>query len=66
MAKKTVKMTLSKNGYSKFKRAMKIMKFKDENHFLKYCCLKTIKPKLTKNQQEMVKKEIKLLQEAQK
>ena len=66
MAKKSFKMTLSDNGVKRFQTAMKKMNFKNSDLFLRYCVLKTIKPKLTDSQKEQANKEMKLLVEAQK
>ena len=65
MTKKSVKMMLSDKAYKRFQTSMKKMDFKNEDHFLKYCVLKTIKPKLTDNQKIEVNKEIKLLKDSQ-
>lgn len=59
-------MTLSDNGIKRFQIAMKKMNFKDSDLFLRYCVLKTIRPKLTDNQKIQASKEMKLLKEAQK
>ena len=61
-----VKMTLTKKGYQNFKSVMKKMKFKDADLFLRFCVLKTIKPKLTKKEKVAADKEIKMIKERQK
>ncbi len=59
-------MTLSDKGIKRFQTAMKKMNFKDSDLFLKYCVLKTIRPKLSDTQKEQASKEMKLLKDAQK
>ncbi len=46
-------MTLSGNEFKNFETIMKKMKFKDSDMFLKYCVLKTVRPKLTENQKKL-------------
>jgi hypothetical protein len=64
MVNKSIKMTLSEKGFKRFNIAMKKMNFTNSDLFLRYCVLKTIKPKLTEKQKEQVNKEIKLLRKA--
>ena len=59
-------MTLTKKGYQNFKSVMKKMKFKNTDLFLRFCVLKTIKPKLTKKEKAAADKEIKMIKERQK
>ncbi|MBS3121841.1 hypothetical protein J4434_03080 [Candidatus Woesearchaeota archaeon] len=64
MAKKVVKMNLSSNGYKNFKKAMKKMKFKSKELFLKYCTLNTIKTIATSSQKKQIAKEMNLIKKA--
>lgn len=61
MVKKYVKMGLDGKAHKLFKTIMKKMNFKNENHFLRYCVLKTTKSKIAKSQQKLVTKELKML-----
>ncbi|MGV8162491.1 MAG: hypothetical protein ACP5N2_04140 [Candidatus Nanoarchaeia archaeon] len=56
---KLVSIKLSKNGYKRFKTTMKELGFLDEDLFLKYCVLKTIKPKSSAEVKLEIDKEIK-------
>ena len=64
MARKTVRMILSENGYKNFKAAMKRMGFSSEDLFLRYSVLNTIKPKVSKAQKKEVIKEIRRIKAA--
>lgn len=58
---KLVGIKLSKNGYKRFKATMKELGFSSEDSFLKYCVLKTIKPKSSPDVRKEIDKEIKRL-----
>jgi|GEM_PF-2802760 len=53
-----VKMELSAQAYKEFKSMMKKMGYSDEDAFVKYCVLKTIKPYVPKAEQKDVAREI--------
>jgi hypothetical protein len=63
MAKNTIKMTLSDNGYKNFKIVMKKMKFSDEDMFLRYCVLHAAKAVANDKQIEEIIREMKLLKD---
>jgi hypothetical protein len=58
-----VKMELSAHAYKEFKSMMKKMGYSDEDAFVKYCVLKTVKPYVPKAEQKDVAREIKALKE---
>ncbi len=53
-----VKMELTPAAYKEFTMMMKKMGFSDEDAFVKYCVLKTLKPAVVKSQQKDVAAEI--------
>ena len=53
-----VKMELSTRAYKEFKTMMKKMGFSDEDAFVKYCVLKTIKPYVPQSEKKDVTREI--------
>jgi hypothetical protein len=59
-----VKMELTPAAYKEFTMMMKKMGYSDEDAFVKYCVLKTIKPYVVKTQQKDVAAEIKAIQAA--
>lgn len=66
MAKKTVKMILSEDAYKNFKASMNIMGFTNEDWFMKYCALNTIKTVAPKSAIKQILKEMKELKAASK
>lgn len=56
---KSVSMRLSERGYKRFKSIMKKFGFGNEDLFVKYCVLKTIKPKVPAKIKKDIDKEIK-------
>ncbi len=69
MVKKKVKiaMTVSENGYKRFKMVMKKFGFKNEDMFLRYCTLTTfkknikmIKPNVKPSEIKNIDKELKM------
>ena len=56
---KKVIMKLSQRAYKELKGAMKKFGFADEDLFIKYCVLKTIKQKYPANDKRLIAKEIK-------
>lgn len=63
---KTVTMKLSESGYKRFKSVMKKFGFINEDLFVKYCVLKTIKSKESAKIKRDIDKEIKLILAAKK
>jgi hypothetical protein len=53
-----VKMDLSAQSYKELKSMMKKMKYTNEDLFLKYCVLKTVKRYATKADQKLIAEEI--------
>jgi hypothetical protein len=53
-----VKMELSVSAYKEFKMMMKRIGYSDEDLFMKYCALKTIKPHASKADQKLIAQEI--------
>jgi len=56
---KSVSMKLSLDSYKEFKSGMKKLGFLNEDLFMKYCVLKTIKPNYSANVKKLIEKEIK-------
>ncbi len=63
MNDKEVKMFLSSSGYKRFVATRIKLGFKTDDVFLKYAVLKTILPKLTKDEQKDARAEMKRLKE---
>jgi hypothetical protein len=63
---KKVVMKLSEDGVKKFKIIMKTFGFANDDYFLKYCVLKTFKPKAPAKAQKQIDKEIKEILSAKK
>ena len=66
MANKTIKMIVSERAYSKYKRVMKLMGFKNESQFLMYCVMKAVRPKVTDRQKKQMSQEMNVLKASQK
>ncbi|MBI2576072.1 hypothetical protein HYV84_02575 [Candidatus Woesearchaeota archaeon] len=59
-----VTMKLSGNGYKKLRGVMKKLGFNNEDLFLKYCVLRTIRPKVSSETKKEIDWEVRKIQAA--